>query len=80
MGAVAAAFTRSNTKRPQLEAVGAEHAIATSEQELIGEVQKVTPGTGARIVFHPVGGPAVAKLTGAMSASGILFQYGALRP
>jgi NADPH:quinone reductase-like Zn-dependent oxidoreductase len=80
IGAVPVALTRSNAKRSQLEAAGAAHVIATSEQDLNGEVREITRGAGARVVFDPVGGPAVEKLTGAMSAGGILFQYGALSP
>ena len=43
-------------------------------------MQKLTDGKGARIVFDPVGGPTIAKLMAAMSAGGILFEYGALSP
>jgi NADPH:quinone reductase-like Zn-dependent oxidoreductase len=39
---------------------------------------KVTDGKGANIVFDPVGGPTIAKLTAAMAKRGILFLYGAL--
>jgi NADPH:quinone reductase-like Zn-dependent oxidoreductase len=41
-------------------------------------VRALTQGKGARVVFDPVGGPTVAKLTAAMAQRGILFQYGAL--
>ena len=41
-------------------------------------MRKLTAGKGARVVFDPVGGPTVAKLTAAMAERGILFQYGAL--
>ena len=40
----------------------------------------MTGGKGARVVFDPVGGPTLAKLTGAMADGGILFLYGALSP
>ncbi|SSW85794.1 NADPH:quinone reductase [Klebsiella pneumoniae] len=33
---------------------------------------------GAHIVFDPVGGPDVAKLTQVMAPQGMFFQYGAL--
>jgi NADPH:quinone reductase-like Zn-dependent oxidoreductase len=32
------------------------------------------------VAFDPVGGPALAKLTGAMARLGIIFEYGALSP
>jgi NADPH:quinone reductase-like Zn-dependent oxidoreductase len=43
-------------------------------------VQKITRGAGARVVFAPVGEPAVEELAGAMAVGGILFQYHALNP
>ncbi len=77
-GATPVALTRSSDKRQvQLEA-GAAHVIATSEQDVVAEVMKITRGKGARVVFDPVGGPTVARLTAAMAQHGILFLYGAL--
>ncbi len=52
---------------------GAAHVIATDEQDLAKEIPGITGGKGARIVFDPVGGPTVAKLTKAMANVGILF-------
>ena len=54
--------------------------IATEEQDLVAELMDATDGRGVRVVFDPVGGPTVAKLTAAMARGGILFQYGALDP
>jgi NADPH:quinone reductase-like Zn-dependent oxidoreductase len=78
VGATPIALTRTNDKRETLLRFGAAHVIATETQDLVAEVQKLTGGKGARIVFDPVGGPTVAKLAAAMSPHGILFQYGAL--
>ena len=50
--------------------------IATDEQDLVKEILGITGGKGARIVFDPVGGPTVAKLTKAMANFGIFFIYG----
>ncbi len=58
--------------------LGFKHVVATDEQDLVAEVRKLTADQGARVVFDPVGGPTVAKLTAAMAHRGILFQYGAL--
>src|SRR5438093_724300 len=58
--------------------VGAAEVIASQEQDLVAEVRRITGGKGARVVFDPVGGPTVAKLTAAMARRGILFQYGML--
>jgi NADPH:quinone reductase-like Zn-dependent oxidoreductase len=78
VGAIPIALTRTESKRAALLRHGAAHVIATEAQDLVSETQKLTGGKGARIVFDPVGGPTVAKLTAAMSPGGILFQYGAL--
>jgi len=80
VGAVPVALTRSSSKHAALKAAGAAHVIVTSEQDLVDEVQRITEGKGARVVFDPVGGPMVEKLAAAMSERGILFQYGALSP
>jgi NADPH:quinone reductase-like Zn-dependent oxidoreductase len=78
VGATPIALTRQNDKREALTRLGAAHVIATEKQDLVAEVIKLTNGQGARVVFDPVGGPTVAKLTAAMARLGILFQYGAL--
>lgn len=80
VGATPIALTRTSEKRAALEQLGAAHVIATREQDLVAEVNSLTKGCGARVVFDPVGGPTVAKLMAAMSRLGILFQYGALSP
>lgn len=78
IGATPIALTRKSDKREELLKYGAKHVVATEEQDLVTEVQKLTGGKGARVVFDPVGGPTVAKLVAAMAPRGILFQYGAL--
>jgi NADPH:quinone reductase-like Zn-dependent oxidoreductase len=78
VGATPIALTRKQDKRAALTELGAAHVIATEEQDLIAEVKRLTKSKGARVVFDPVGGPTVAKLTAAMAERGILFLYGAL--
>lgn len=80
IGATPIALTRKHDKRAALTKLGAAHVIATQEQDIVAEVDKLTDAQGARVVFDPVGGPTVAKLMAAMSRLGILFQYGALSP
>jgi NADPH:quinone reductase-like Zn-dependent oxidoreductase len=80
VGAVAVALTRGKSKRQALADAGAAHVIVTDEQDLVKEALRITGGKGARIVFDPVGGPAVAKLAQATARLGILFLYGALSP
>ncbi len=77
-GAVAIALTRTVAKREALLDLGAHHVIVTEEEDLVARVQEITGGKGARLVFDPVGGPAIQKLSQITSMNGILFQYGAL--
>jgi NADPH:quinone reductase-like Zn-dependent oxidoreductase len=80
VGAIPIALTRGRSKRQALKDAGAAHVIVTHEQDLVAEVRAITGGKGARIVFDPVGGPTIEKLTKAMARFGILFIYGALSP
>jgi NADPH:quinone reductase len=80
VGAVPVALTRTTAKRQALLDVGAAHVIATDEQDLVTEVERITGGKGARVVFDPVGGPTFTKLVQATSRLGIVFLYGALSP
>lgn len=78
VGATPIALTRKSKKREELTRLGAAHVVATEEQDLVAEVQRLTGGKGARVTFDPVAGPTVAKLAAAMGSHGILFQYGNL--
>ena len=78
LGAKPIALTRTNKKCDLLIKAGAAAIIATEEQDMVVEINKATSGKGAHIVFDPVGGPDVAKLTKVMAPQGVFFQYGAL--
>jgi NADPH:quinone reductase-like Zn-dependent oxidoreductase len=78
LGAVPIALTRTSEKRQALLDAGAAHVIATQEEDLVSEVNRITAGKGARMAFDPVGGPEVASILRALSYLGIFFQYGAL--
>jgi NADPH:quinone reductase-like Zn-dependent oxidoreductase len=78
VGATPIALTRGGSKRQALIDAGAAHVIATDEQDLVKEIMAITGNKGARVVFDPVGGPTVGKLTKVMSGFGILFISGAL--
>src|SRR5260221_5060398 len=78
VGAKSIALDRTSAKRKQLTAAGAKYVIATEEEDLLKEIDKITGGQGARVVFDPVGGPTLSKLIKAMSFQGLLYLYGAL--
>ncbi|MBU3892206.1 zinc-dependent alcohol dehydrogenase family protein [Serratia rhizosphaerae] len=78
LGAKPVALTRTSEKRDMLLQAGAAAVIATAEQDMVAEINRATHGEGVHIVFDPVGGPDVAKLTQIMAPQGMYFQYGAL--
>jgi NADPH:quinone reductase-like Zn-dependent oxidoreductase len=77
-GAVSIATTRTRDKVAALQQHGAAHVIPTDETDLVAEVQRITGGKGARVIFDPVGGPDVEKLALAAAEDGIIFIYGGL--
>lgn len=77
-GATPIALTRTSDKKKQLHGAGAEHVIATQEQDVVAEVMRITSGNGARVAFDPVGGPDFPKLLSALTNQGIVYIYGAL--
>ncbi|VWC56708.1 NADPH:quinone reductase [Burkholderia lata] len=78
VGAVPIALTRGESKRQALLDAGAKHVIVGSPADLPQQVADITGGTGARLVFDPVGGPDTANLLRALATNGTFFQYGAL--
>ncbi|TWB12792.1 NADPH:quinone reductase-like Zn-dependent oxidoreductase [Nitrospirillum amazonense] len=77
-GAKVVALSRGSTKTAHLLEAGADHVIATEEQDLVAEVSRITGGKGATVAFDPVGGPTFSKLVEAMAAGGTIHVYGAL--
>jgi NADPH:quinone reductase-like Zn-dependent oxidoreductase len=77
-GATPIALTRTSDKKKRLHEAGAEHVIATQEQDVVAEVMRITNGNGARVAFDPVGGPDFPKLIRALTNQGIAYIYGAL--
>jgi NADPH:quinone reductase-like Zn-dependent oxidoreductase len=77
-GATVIALSRTSAKKAQLLAAGADHVVATEEQDLVEEVNRITGSKGATVVFDPVGGPSFPKLVDATAPGGTIFVYGAL--
>ncbi|MDR3378402.1 MAG: zinc-dependent alcohol dehydrogenase family protein, partial [Verrucomicrobiae bacterium] len=77
-GGISIATTRTSAKKDQLIALGADHVIATEEEDLVARVQAITGGKGARIVFDPVGGDYINTLAQATANGGTIFVYGML--
>jgi len=77
-GAIAIATTRKSNKKAELLYQGADHVIATEEEDIVARVKEITGGKGARLIFDPVAGPFLEKLAEAAAAGGIIFEYGLL--
>jgi NADPH:quinone reductase-like Zn-dependent oxidoreductase len=75
-GAISIATTRKNNKKPELQSLGADHVIATEEEDIVARVKEITGGKGARVIFDPVAGPFLEKLAEAAAPGGIVFEYG----
>lgn len=80
VGATVIATTRTGAKAQALLDAGAHHVIATEEEDLTARVNAITDGKGVRVVFDPIGGPAIAQFAEVMAVGGILLEYGALSP
>ncbi|BCH22342.1 alcohol dehydrogenase [Mesorhizobium sp. L-8-10] len=78
IGATVVAVTRTSAKKQALFDVGATHVVASAEEDLAARLRDIGGAEGVRVVFDPVGGPAIEALAAAMSPGGILIAYGAL--
>ena len=74
------ATTRTAAKRDALLGFGADHVVATEEEDLPARVMEITGGAGARVVFDPIAGPLLTTLCGACAPYGTIYEYGALHP
>jgi NADPH:quinone reductase-like Zn-dependent oxidoreductase len=77
-GGISIATTRKSNKKEALKKLGADHVVATDEEDYVARVSEITRGKGARVTFDPVAGPFVEKLAEAAQPGGIIFAYGAL--
>ncbi len=78
-GATVIATTRRSAKKAALRDLGADHVVATEEEDVPARVMEITGG-GTRIVFDPIAGPLLTTLCAACAPHGTIFEYGALHP
>jgi len=76
--AISIAATRKSNKKSELLSLGADHVVATEEEDLVARVKEITGGKGARVIFDPVAGPFLEKLAEAAAMGGIVLEYGLL--
>jgi len=79
-GAISIATTRTSKKKAVLSEVGANHVIATEEENFIARIKEITGGKGARVIFDPIGGKGIEQLAEAAAPGGTIYEYGALAP
>ena len=77
-GAISIATTRTSAKKQPLLDFGADHVIATQEEDLPARVREITGGKLARVAFDAVGGSYVETLAQAVSYEGAIYLYGLL--
>ena len=52
----------------------------TNEEDLAESVMAITAGTGANLIFDPIGGPLLQTLAGAAAVGATIVEYGELSP
>lgn len=77
-GAMAIAVTRGSSKRDALLAAGADHVIASAEEDVAARVMEITGGKGATIISDSVLGPLLAKLVDAAAPGAKIYLSGLL--
>lgn len=77
-GATSIATTRTSGKRNELKALGADHVIATAEENLPQRVSEITSGKGADVIFDPIAGRFVETLAKCAARCGRMVEYGGL--
>ena len=75
-GATSIAITRKRDKREGLIEAGAQYVIVTDEEDMAEQVNAITAGKGADIVFDPVSGPYLEKLADIVAPEGLIVEYG----
>jgi NADPH:quinone reductase-like Zn-dependent oxidoreductase len=77
-GAISIATTRTEKKKAELLALGADHVIVTNDEDIPAHVNEITKGKGAKIVFDPIAGKGIEILAQTLAPGGTLFVYGNL--
>ena len=75
-GARVIGTSRTSANRAFILETGADHVIATQEENVAERILDITGGAGARIVYDPVGGPLMAAYADAFGQDAIVFLYG----
>lgn len=77
-GATVIATSRDFSKKDALVDAGADHVIATSQEDFAARVMEITDGHGFDIAFDPIGGPFLEVLADGAAVEASIVVYGAL--
>lgn len=77
-GGISIAVTSTSSKKEALLKAGAAHVIVSNEQDITGEILKITEGKGANIILDPVAGSTFSNLVAGIAERGQILIYGAL--
>lgn len=78
LGATVIATTRRSGKAADLRAAGADHVVATEEQDIKSEVARITGDKGVELIFDPIAGPFAETLFECLADHGTLMIYGGM--
>ena len=79
VGATVIAATRKTDKADFLREAGADHVVATEEEDLVRCVKEITGGRGFTVAYDPVGGRFLRALVDAAQPGATIVSYGNLR-
>ena len=80
IGANVIATSRTSAKKEALLEHGADHVIATQEEDLVARVRELTGEAGAHVIFDPIGGPMLEPFSEVVAPQGQVIIYGLLEP
>ena len=77
-GAVSIVTTRTSKKKDELKRLGADHVIATEEEDIVARVKEITGGKGADVIFDSIAGQFIETLAKCAAMYGRMVEYGGL--
>ncbi|WXL27715.1 zinc-dependent alcohol dehydrogenase family protein [Ectopseudomonas mendocina] len=75
IGCIVIAATAVGDDKQWLMELGADHVVVTDEEDLVGQVQRLTGGRGADVIMDALGGPHMRLLGDAIAPGGRLVLF-----
>lgn len=77
-GATVIGTSRTRANEEFILGTGADHVIATQDEDVTARILEITGGQGSRIIYDPVGGPLTEQYAGGLAVGAIIFLYGSM--